>query len=286
MRPLILYSSFQTGEFLPEYIRYALLQLASLGDVILLTNRRRLAATEEVFLKEQGIELFLTENSGFDFGMWKRYLEKNPCKTQRLLLLNDSIVYYRKCFKEFLEKAEQVSAEAVGLLENKTDKSHLQSFFMYLKNDAIKLFEKHLQETSLTEDFEKTIKTFEIAISQKWKNAGLKIYALFSTSEDPIFSYPELILKKAGFVKKRLLERRFSFETQKHFWLNGKSNVLYKDYKKLICMYGEKDQEFKKDFFSCYTQSFVSRNIERLNGIIYRFLAYFYFRFFKKQKRN
>ena len=55
MRPLILYSSFQTGEFLPEYIRYALLQLASLGDVILLTNRRRLAATEEAFLKEQGI---------------------------------------------------------------------------------------------------------------------------------------------------------------------------------------------------------------------------------------
>ena len=258
MRPLILYSSFQTGEFLPEYIRYALLQLASLGDVILLTNRRRLAATEEAFLKEQGIELFLTENSGFDFGMWKRYLEKNPCKTQRLLLLNDSIVYYRKCFKEFLEKAEQVSASAVGLLENKTNNSHLQSFFMYLKNDAIKLFEKHLQETPLTENFEKTIQTFEIAVSQKWKSAGLQTHALFTTDEDPIFSYGELILQKAGFIKKRLLERRFSFEMQKHFWLNGKSDVLYKDYKKLICTYGEKDSQFKKEFFPGYTKSFLS----------------------------
>ena len=61
---------------------------------------------------------------------------------------------------------------------------------------------------------------------------------------------------------------------------------LKEDYKKLICMYGEKDQEFKKEFFPSYTKSFLSRNIERLNGIIYRFLAYFYFRFFKKQKRN
>lgn len=286
MRPLILYSSFQTGEFLPEYIRYVLLQLASLGDVILLTNRRRLAATEEAFLKEQGIELFLTENSGFDFGMWKRYLEKNPCKTQRLLLLNDSIVYYRKCFKEFLEKAEQVSASAVGLLENKTNNSHLQSFFMYLKNDAIKLFEKHLQETPLTENFEKTIQTFEIAVSQKWKSAGLQTHALFTTDEDPIFSYGELILQKAGFIKKRLLERRFSFEMQKHFWLNGKSDVLYKDYKKLICMYGEKDAQFKKEFFPGYTKLFLSRNTERLNGIIYRILAHFYFRFIKKQKRT
>lgn len=286
MRPLILYSSFQTGEFLPEYIRYALLQLASLGDVILLTNRRRLAATEEAFLKEQGIELFLTENSGFDFGMWKRYLEKNPCKTQRLLLLNDSIVYYRKCFKGFLEKAEQVSASAVGLLENKTNNSHLQSFFMYLKNDAIKLFEKHLQETPLTENFEKTIQTFEIAVSQKWKSAGLQTHALFTTDEDPIFSYGELILQKAGFIKKRLLERRFSFETQKHFWLNGKSDVLYKDYKKLICTYGKKDSQFKKEFFPGYTKSFLSRNVERLNGIIYRILAHIYFRFIKKQKRT
>lgn len=285
MRPVILYSSFQNGEYLPAYIRYVLLQLAPLGEVKFLTNFRRLAAAEIEFLEKNDIELFFTENKGFDFGMWKRYLEFNPLESStRLLLLNDSIVYYQKNLGDFIHKAELSEAKAVALLENASPKPHLQSFFLYLKDSAISVFKSHLQETPLKENFEDTIQFFEIPFSEKLKKVGIQTFALFQTETDPIFSYRELIMQKCGFVKKRLLERRFSFEAQKHFWLHGKSKALYQNYSQLICTYGEKDVDFKRSYFPGYSKSTGIRFLEYIKGIAYRILAFFYFRFLKKYR--
>lgn len=284
MGPLILYSSYQEGEFLPEYIRYALLQLSPLGEVKFLTNSRRLGAAELKFLEENNIELFLTENKGYDFGMWKRYLEANPLKLEqkRILLLNDSIVYYKQCFKTFIEKSEESLADIVGLLENSSETPHLQSFFLYLKEKAIPVFAKHLFETPLAESFEETIKNFEVQLSQKFKEASLKTEDLFQTKGDPILSYPELIAQNGGFVKKRLLERRFSFDMQRHFWLNGKASVLYLNYRKYITKWGEKDSAFQESYFPNYSKSMPFRILERIKGWGYRVLAFFYFRYLKK----
>ena len=160
----------------------------------------------------------------------------------------------------------------------------MQSFFLYLKDSAISVFKSHLQETPLKENFEDTIQFFEIPFSEKLKKVGIQTFALFQTETDPIFSYRELIMQKCGFVKKRLLERRFSFEAQKHFWLHGKSKALYQNYSQLICTYGEKDVDFKRSYFPGYSKSTGIRFLEYIKGIAYRILAFFYFRFLKKYR--
>ena len=77
-----LYASYQTGEDLPGYVRFALKHLAETDfRVVLLTNRRTLSNDTYDFLKENHIELFLTENRGFDFGMWRRYLQLQANRT-------------------------------------------------------------------------------------------------------------------------------------------------------------------------------------------------------------
>ena len=106
-RKLALYASYQTGEDLPGYIRFALKHLAETDfKVVLLTNERKLSQATYEFIADNNIELFLTQNRGFDFGMWHRYLKMQADCTpttpgsgmqriERLLLLNDSIVYYK-----------------------------------------------------------------------------------------------------------------------------------------------------------------------------------------------
>ena len=73
---VILYASYQTEENLPGYVQFALKHLAETDfTVVLLTNNRPLSAETMKFLDDNGIKLYLTENHGFDFGMWRRFLK-------------------------------------------------------------------------------------------------------------------------------------------------------------------------------------------------------------------
>ena len=73
---VILYASYQLGDTLPGYVHFALKHLAETDfTVILLTNKRELSEETMKFLKENEISLYLTENHGFDFGMWRRFLK-------------------------------------------------------------------------------------------------------------------------------------------------------------------------------------------------------------------
>ena len=148
-----LYASYQTGEDLPGYVRFALKHLAETDfKVVLLTNHRTLSSDTYDFLKENHIELFLTENRGFDFGMWRRYLQLQANRTdaagnyvpgiitrdvERLLLLNDSVVYYQNKFNEFFERAEKSPADVVSLTSNDEFAPHLQSFFLYMISASV-----------------------------------------------------------------------------------------------------------------------------------------------------
>ena len=75
-KKIALYASYQTGEDLPGYVRFALKHLAETDfHIVLLTNERPLSEATYEFLSENRIELFLTRNHGFDFGMYRRYLQ-------------------------------------------------------------------------------------------------------------------------------------------------------------------------------------------------------------------
>ena len=146
-RKIALYASYQTGDTLPGYIRFALKHLAETDfKVVLLTNERELTQETLEFLADNGIELFLTQNRGFDFGMWRRYLQLQANSSfssgmstgehegiERLLLLNDSIVYYKNIFPDAFARAESSKADVVSLTSSTEHNPHLQSFFLYLK---------------------------------------------------------------------------------------------------------------------------------------------------------
>lgn len=268
----ILYASYQTGGVLPGYVKYALLRLAKLGSVTLLTNERVLEHSELKLLEQNGIELFMTENRGFDFGMWRRYLERFDIQDSRLVVLNDSVVYFRDCFKDFFDRAEKSSADAVSLTANNEVLPHLQSFFLYLKDDAVKTFCEHLLNTSEQLNFYGVVRNLEIPFLKKLQDAGMSGEALFPTKTDALFCFPELIAGGCGFIKRKLLQRRFGFMEQQHFAKAGYARVLFADYHKLIASVGM-DPEFFPDWLPLPTDScirFVKMFIWMFYGLCFR----------------
>lgn len=270
---IALYASYQTGDTLPGYVQFALKHLAETDfHVVLLTNNRKLSDATYEFLTDNEIELFLTENRGFDFGMWRRYLQMQSASStaagngatssitagniERLLLINDSIVYYRNRFLEFFDLAEKSEADAVSLTCNDEYAPHLQSFFLYLKQPALGVFFLHLFETPEQTDFYSATVKLEVGLSEKFAEAEIKTEALFHTEKPVFFAYDELIAQGAGFIKRKLLQRRFDYEEKKHFVRHHAFNALNQNYLALIKNAGF-DEDFNASWFPKSDESLV-----------------------------
>ncbi len=277
----ILYSSFQTGSRLPGFVRYALASLSQTGiPTVLLTNERVLSANSLHFLKRHRVELFFTENRGFDFGMWKRYLskvsEKEIHSWKTLVLVNDSMVYYKNRFAEFFRRCEDSSAQMVSLTGNQENgiPYHLQSFFLYLKPPAIFELTEHLSSTAEAENMTEAIQNFEVALSQKMIRKKLFIKALFKTPKPVLFDYASLIESGAGFVKRRLIEKRFDFENIFHFLCHGEIRALQTNYIRLIREKGNADSDFSLTWLSEITNKpFSARATGFLRFYVYLILG-------------
>lgn len=241
---LILYASYQVGENLPGYVRFALKHLAETDfTVVLLTNKRPLSAETNAFLEENHIHLYLTENRGFDFGMWRRFLREiaqgnskfaSLNSIERLLLVNDSIVYYKNNFADFIRRAEQSDGDAVSLTQNDQIRPHLQSFFLYLKQEALGAFYMHLMETPEQETFYNVVHRLEVGLANTFDEAEVRMEALYPTARPTLFAYPELIAQGAGFVKRKLLQHRFDRTEKMHFIRHKAYDTLTADYIQLI----------------------------------------------------
>lgn len=246
-RKVALYASYQTGKDLPGYVQFALRHLAATDfHVVLLTNDRELSEDAYKFIADNDIELFLTRNHGFDFGMWHRYLKlkvNNPAtdgaqeamgNLDRLLVLNDSIVYFQNNFEKFFAEAEKSNADVVSLTSSNEIYPHLQSFFLYMKQPALGAFFMHLFETPEQDDFASTVRNMEIGLSEKFVEAEVRMEALYPTDGEALLVSKELVEQGAGFVKRKLLQRRFSVADKKHFVRMGAKQALNTDYAALI----------------------------------------------------
>lgn len=277
VRPLrkILYASFQTGESLPGYVRYALEGLCRTGfSVVYLTNERDLDASSHAFLDSNRIELFFTENRGYDFGMWKRYIQYTAKfrreEWERLVLVNDSIVYFQNRFRSFFNSAEENSADVVSLTENDEYAPHLQSFFLYLKQAAVAPFCRRLLSEPEGVDFYDTVKRLEVGTSVFLREQGFSLSPIFRTESPVLFSYPDLIRKKCGFVKRKLLERRWTFGEACFFWNHGAGDALMLDYEKFIRVEGFPDSDFRLTWLAEPEKSIVQKAFVRIKFACYR----------------
>ena len=266
-RKVALYASYQTGKDLPGYVRFALRHLAATDfHVVLLTNDRELSEDTYKFIADNDIELFLTRNHGFDFGMWHRYLKlkvNNPAANgaqeamgslDRLLVLNDSVVYFQNNFEKFFAEAEKSNADVISLTSSNEVYPHLQSFFLYMKQPALGAFFMHLFETPEQDDFMSTVRNMEVGLSEKFVEAEVRMEALYPTEGKALFSAKELIEQGTGFIKRKLIQRRFTFDEKIHFIRMGAKDLLNTDYAAIVKKAGL-DSDFREEWIPELSES-------------------------------
>lgn len=273
----ILYASYQTGESLPGYVKYALESLCSTGySVAYLTNERDLDPASHAFLESHRIELFFTENRGYDFGMWKRYIQYTAKfrreEWERLVLVNDSVVYFQNRFLAFFNMAEENPADVVSLTENDEFAPHLQSFFLYFKASAISPFCQRLLDEPEGENFYDTVKRLEVGTSVFLREQGLSLAALFHTQRPVLFSYTELIERKCGFVKRKLLEGRWTRPEVFFFFDGNAREALQADYIACIQKFGSPDSDFDPKWLPGFKKNFGKALLQKFRFALYRLL--------------
>lgn len=276
----ILYASHQIGTELPGYIQFTLERLVKAGfKTTLITTQSRLNKESQTYLSSIGVDTWITENSGFDFGMWRRYWLSMPPverhRWERLLLINDSVIYFRDRFAEFIQRAEALPADMVSLSGNPDYGFHLQSYFIYLKSTAIPIFERHIQKQQDASDYWSAVTKMEIGLSSSVIEANLLIAPVFHTNCPFDFCYEHFIRQGGGFIKRKLLQKRYTLGQALYFFLHSRKTLTI-DYNLLIRTQGQMHPEFNDEWLAAESKQ-VEANTRRLRLWRLLFWAWWFF---------
>lgn len=133
--------------------------------------------------------IMVRENIGFDFGAWAHaYSLLNRSRWARLFLINDSIVgpLDRDSFDKMLARIKNSSADFLGLTECLAPTRHLQSYFLVFNRTALlsPAFNRVMQGTLNFPDKGQVVDVYEINLTQRLRNEGLRAEALFPALSD------------------------------------------------------------------------------------------------------
>ena len=233
-----LFSHYYTKNFIPNYVLYYLEQLSKHVDkIILLTNNREI--NNKDILEQLNIDINLYENSGYDFGMYYKFLTNNKIYSDKLLLVNDSMILFNNLDKIF-QSINDEDYDLLSITDSTEVKYHLQSYFWIMNEKVQEEFISYLNLYGIIEDFNNVIHTYEIGFSQYLLDKKYKIKSLYSSvnysnnllKNSVIHFINELTKNGLPMIKKKVFLNSFN-EQEKHFLHSVKFN-FNKDYNKLI----------------------------------------------------
>jgi lipopolysaccharide biosynthesis protein len=212
MKSICFFSSYFTGNTIPYYIKCYLSELSRhFSQTVLVTNEKEIEAGDNTFLKEKNIELMLVANEGFDFGMWYKCFNHYPVvEYDRIGLVNDSCILFKRLDPVF-EVFNKSNWDYAGILDTVQIAYHLQSYFIVINKAAIVPIAEYFRQNGIINDFEQTIRTYEVGISQYLLKNNFSLGSIFSykinsTTLNPSFISLEELLK-AGYpmIKKKII---------------------------------------------------------------------------------
>lgn len=241
IKKICIFSSFSERETLDSYIKLYIEELLKYHDkVILVTNKRNLNNEVYTYLKSIGVELFLVENEGLDFGMWYKVLKTLDIKTiERLSLVNDSCFLIRTLDGLF-KWVDNNLFDYSGISDSTYSNKHIQSYFLVIKKPAIQTVFEYFMVNGIINGKLEVISVYEIGLSKHLMELGFKIGSMFdcnsyeasNNSNITLFSVNKMIEGGCPTIKKKVAMCSFSSEDYNTLVINEyKFNY---DYKSLV----------------------------------------------------
>jgi FkbM family methyltransferase len=209
-----LFVTHSTNGYLKPHVKGYLRALAREGIGVVL-----IVAADEEFI-EDGPELteldglLIRNNEGFDFAAWAHALRlhRELYRAETLYLLNDSVIgpVNDAAFHSTVARLRITQADVVGMTENYERGWHIQSYFLALKQGALRSYAWHKFVLNVVsfENKEDVINNYEIKLAPTLVAAGLTALVLFEGKfdRDPtVFHWRELLDEGFPFIKIKTL---------------------------------------------------------------------------------
>jgi hypothetical protein len=203
-----LFAAYAAGGRVKPHVKPYLAALRAEGigvTLIIAADHPEAVATEDLAPDVDG--LFVRRNEGHDFAAWAhvaRMLDLN--KARHLCIVNDSVIgpLNRESFSRVFARIRASDACLVGLTESREITPHLQSFFLVAKQEGVPALLDHLSGVKSYGSREEVIVHYEIPLTKRFGERGLKHEALFPAStggNETLTMWRELIDRGFPFVK-------------------------------------------------------------------------------------
>lgn len=215
---ICLFSHFSEHNYIPNYVIYYLEKLKEITDrVILLTNDRPISNMG--IIQTLNIEYNLYPNSGYDFGMYYKYLidNNNNIECDQLLLVNDSMVLFNDLKEIDKWIMDNKNNDMLSLTDSIEVSHHLQSFFLVLNKRTQIEFISYLRNNGIINDFISVIHTYEVGFSTFLIKIGYNLLSKYSNKiyttrgrTNSVIYYPiKLMDDGLPMIKRKLLFNTF-----------------------------------------------------------------------------
>jgi len=226
-----LYSSYVAGSDIPYYVRFYLENLIPhFSRTIYITNERSLNADATRFLNHSNIELMFVANEGYDFGMWYKGLAKLQSEqTNRLEevyeyvgLINDSCILFKDLNTDF-ERILASGAGYSGMVISDRYATHMQSFFLVVRGNAISIMVKYFTRQGLIREYRDVIQVYEIGLTQEMIRNSVQLFSLYNNAtrdykKNPSFALvSDLIKDGMPLIKKKIVFR--NYRGLEYYWV-------------------------------------------------------------------
>lgn len=207
---LCFFASHDPNSLLSPYVRLYLKELQSCGfDIVFCTTSPELKPESLAALTDVCHLVIHRRNIGHDFASWKACFKLLPTwrASEALLITNDSVLGPLYPLVRYFDKMDSSATPCWGMNDSHERAYHLQSFFIYLRYEALqsKRFARFWEGVSLLTEKYDIVKFYELGLSRALFKDDIAVDVLFSSEKvrayclslGDKFQYPDAIRSPA-----------------------------------------------------------------------------------------
>ncbi len=182
MKRLAIYAHYDAQHEIKPYVRYAVDALRTQCEEVHFISTARLPESDLETLAKTCNSVVLKENSGLDFGMWRKVLGTLDLGVwDEIILLNSSVYGPVTSLATILSEAEENPWDFWGLTDSFEMDYHIQSYFMAFRSDLLRseVFKRFWQGVLPFHNKRQIIRSYEIGLTQYLLESGFRAGVIF-----------------------------------------------------------------------------------------------------------
>ncbi|CRF35672.1 hypothetical protein BRSU_2796 [Brachyspira suanatina] len=244
IRRIVIFAGYDKDNIIDDYVVYYIKELKKVADIVYVSDCNMLESELDK-ISSYCIHIINGRHGEYDFGSYKRgYIyaeEQNILKDyDYLMLINDSVFGPFFDLKTIVENMENKNSDVWGMfkyLENNTEKEHLQSYFVSMKNKVFisKEYNSFIHSVKKETDKGEIIRKYEIGQSVLFKKCSYSIESFLDSSsksdcniENNVLLFDPLPLIEKGFPFLKIFMFKNLLELKKHHVINMDITRLYR----------------------------------------------------------